>query len=69
MIKYSYEGTNKGHLLQGLVVFVLCVQFESYLYPFRTVSRFNIRFDLVTLHKAKLNEQNNASARASDKTL
>ena len=45
MLNKRYEGTNKGHLLQGLVVFVPCVQFESYLYPFRTVLRFNVRFD------------------------
>ena len=55
MLKYSYEGTNKGYLLQGLVVFVPCVQFESYLYPFRMVLRFNVRFEIeLTLHRVVL---------------
>ena len=44
--------TNKGHLLQGLVVLVSCVQFESRPYPFRVVLMFNVRFGVVTLHKA-----------------
>ena len=33
MIKYSSECANKGHLLQGLVVFVSCARFGSN--PFR----------------------------------
>ena len=48
-IKLRNRCANKGHLLQGLVVFVPCVQFGSHPYPFRTVLRFNVRFDVVTL--------------------
>ena len=48
----GYECTNKAHLLQGLVVFVPCVQFGSHPYPFRAVLMFNVRFGVVTLHKA-----------------
>ena len=33
---------NKGHLLQGLVVFPRCVQFGSHPCPFRAVLRFNV---------------------------
>ena len=33
-------------------------QFESYLYPFRTVLRFNVRFDVVTLHKSRVTTSN-----------
>ena len=36
------------------------MQFESCLYPFRTVLRFNVRFDVVTLHKAKLGTLRNS---------
>ena len=49
MLKSSYECTNKGHLLEGLVVFVPCVQFGSHPYPFRAVLMFNVRFGVVTL--------------------
>ena len=53
MLKKSYGCTNKGHLLQGLVVFLRCVQFGSHPYPFRVVLMFNVRFGVGTLHKAK----------------
>ena len=36
---------HKRHLLQGLAVFVACVQCGSHPCPFRTVLRFNVRFD------------------------
>ena len=44
MLKKSYECTNKGHLLQVLVVCVRCGQFGSHPYPFRAVLMFNVRF-------------------------
>ena len=52
MLKQSYKCTNKGHLLQGLVVFVRCVQFGSNPYPFRVVLMCNAWFGVITLHKA-----------------
>ena len=33
-------------MCKGQVVFAPCVQLESYPYPFRTVLRFNVRFDV-----------------------
>ena len=50
VLKESYECTNKGHFLQGPVVFVPCVQFGSHPYPFRAVLMFNVWFGVVTLH-------------------